>query len=439
MKRIVSLITTLVLATSLVAPAYAAEQNLEFYSLNNIYWYSSTEMTNSCFIGSGEGNTDYAGNQIFNDAQLSKIQQNQVFYEKAQDETGIPWQMLAVIHIREHSALRHGPANRQGPYQDFAKNPPEGVRAADGNGWKEGEYTDAEFQIATNWAANFIRGKAGNKADTLLSDQEAVKYTFFGYNGRAKVYVDQAKALGYTDEQAANGEGSPYVMNRADEQRDPTVNTTTWGQIKVDGGAIEYPANKDHGAYVMYASLAGIGTCYGGTTDPAAALKFLEKYITDTNEKYGKNFPLPTIAEFGTMQGTPGDLEPHPSSSANCWGAWDCGECTALSGWFVTQMTEYTYNSGNGINVVSYLMSHSDNIALGLTSGSEPRPLSVFSEKSSSDAGHTGVVLGVMEDGKLVTIENNYGHHTLIIRLRDPSNGMTFAYVGDKMKSQVGL
>ena len=37
-------------------------------------------------------------------------------------------------------------------------------------------------------------------------------------------------ALGYTEEEANWGEGSPYVMNMADEKRDPTKNPN-WKQM----------------------------------------------------------------------------------------------------------------------------------------------------------------------------------------------------------------
>lgn len=56
-------------------------------------------------------------------------------------------------------------------------------------------------------------------------------------------------------------------MNRADRQRDPAHNTTTWGQVKRDNGPIEYPANNQFGAFVMYAALTGIqgGSCSNTT------------------------------------------------------------------------------------------------------------------------------------------------------------------------------
>ena len=48
-------------------------------------------------------------------------------------------------------------------------------------------------------------------------------------------------------------------MNRADQKRDPTVEPTksnkTWGQIKKDFSSIEYPANEDYGAFVVYCAI----------------------------------------------------------------------------------------------------------------------------------------------------------------------------------------
>ena len=96
-------------------------------------------------------------------------------------------------------------------------------------------------------------------ANELSLVNSNVKYTFFAYNGIATVYKTQATSLGFSDAQAKNGEGSPYVMNRADAKRDPTVEPTksnnTWGQIKTDNGSLSYPANTDYGAYVVYCAL----------------------------------------------------------------------------------------------------------------------------------------------------------------------------------------
>jgi hypothetical protein len=119
-------------------------------------------------------------------------------------------------------------------------------------------------------------------------------------------------------------------------------------------------------------------------------------------------------------------------SGGSCWGGTYCGQCTALSGWFVTKMTGYTYGGGNGGEVVGNLK------AKGVPTGTEPRPFSVFSYATSSSAGHTGVVLGTLGSGTVITIENNWpGSGMLVIRkynIKAEHPDATFAYVGDKLK-----
>lgn len=206
------------------------------------------------------GNTDYAGNPIFNQAQLDTISKNQPIYEQAADEVGIPWQMLAVIHVRESGLSRSNPANGQGIYQFVSKQ---------GGPYPPGPVDDAEFLRQTKLAADFIKNKAAgtnypqNQSLSTSSGIEAIKDTFFSYNGRAQAYIDQAVKLGF-DGSTQGYEGSPYVMNKADAQRDPSVNKTTWGQIKTDHGGLEYPANNDYGAFVQYAALSGVAIGAGG-------------------------------------------------------------------------------------------------------------------------------------------------------------------------------
>ena len=188
---------------------------------------------------------DYRRHDILTSSQKAALNENKPFYQQAANAYGIPWQMLAAIHYRENKFSRSGPDNRNGPYQISGTNYP------------VGNYTDAQFQAATNDAAQFIAKTAGNRD---LSIRENVKRTFYAYNGMAGEYVTQAQNLGLSAG-AANGEGSPYVMNRADAKRDPTVEPTksgkTWGQIKRDHQGIEYPATNDYGAYIVYELLLG--------------------------------------------------------------------------------------------------------------------------------------------------------------------------------------
>lgn len=211
-------------------------------------------------------NKDYAGNQILTDEQLQKVSENQPFYEASAKKENIPWQIIAVIHLRESSLSRTGPGNGQGPYQDYERNAvPTSLRR--GGSWKVGAYSDQEFQTATDWIAEHIKNKYSLNPDKLSSDNNEVKNLFFRYNGQAGVYKRQATALGFNGK-TEGYEGSPYVVNRIDLKRDPTVEPTksnrTWGQIKTDGGSISYPANSDYGAFVTYLALGG--RTNGGTT-----------------------------------------------------------------------------------------------------------------------------------------------------------------------------
>lgn len=228
---------------------------------------------NDCVTGGGGSignNTDYEGNQILTDDQMAQIEKLQPVYQASGEKYGVPWQMIAVVHLREHGLATSGPSNGQGPYQDYERdNVPSELRS--GSGWKIGEYTDEEFQIATDWCAADLSRRAG---DRDLNDDNVVKDVFFAYNGKASVYIDQAKNLGFSDEEANWGEGSPYVMNKADAQRDPNKNPTGWGQIKEDNGPIVYPANQDYGAYVVYAGLGG-----GSGTASATSAKDTGPYI----------------------------------------------------------------------------------------------------------------------------------------------------------------
>lgn len=206
-------------------------------------------------------NLDHAGQTILTDGQLQAIKANQAVYEQAASQVGIPWQMIAVIHVREHGLQISNPGNGQGIYQFLDKG---------GGPYPPGPVSQEEFLRQSILAATFIKGKAGsnyapNRDLDLQSRPEAIKDTFFSYNGRAKVYEEQARAVGFNDPNQGY-EGSPYVMNKADAKRDPVTNPTGWGQIKKDRGPIEYPANGDYGAYVQYAALTGTNISGGCNT-----------------------------------------------------------------------------------------------------------------------------------------------------------------------------
>lgn len=273
-RSVVFIAILLASSTSSAVRAINGVYDPDFYQSNGIYYYHPGDAAN-CVISQGtttssggisngngaNGNKDYAGNTIIPNDQMEKIKKFQPIYEEAAKKENIPWQIFAVIHIRESVLADFNPDNGQGVYQDYERG---------GNGGQDyppGPVDDAELLRQTIYAGTIVKEKAGDKFSLLQKgDADAIKDMFFGYNGRAAGYVEQAKSLGFTE----GYEGSPYVMNRADQKRDPTVEPTksngTWGQVKVDNGPIGYPANGDYGAYVMYAALAGVPATTGGCT-----------------------------------------------------------------------------------------------------------------------------------------------------------------------------
>lgn len=245
------------------------QEHKEAIDRNSVHYFKGTGEAGSCESGvslSAGDNKDYAGRDILTREQLNAISQNQPFYERAADRAGIPWQMIAVVHVRETGLARANPSNGQGIYQ---------ILSGEGGPYPTGPVNDDEFQRQTDFAANFIKGKAAanyeeNKTLNKSASADIIKDTFFSYNGRASAYAEQAQSLGFNPN-TQGYEGSPYVMNKADAQRDPEQSPNSWGQIKQDHGPIEYPANSDYGAFVQYAGLTGAdlgGTCDGSVSGP---------------------------------------------------------------------------------------------------------------------------------------------------------------------------
>lgn len=211
-------------------------------------------------------NKDYEGNQILSDDQMSKINQYKPLYEKIVEGTQIPWQIMATIHYLENGLSRttsHDPLCNNGQcsngiFQVITKQYEAGIEVTDEQFVQMGkDAIAAELKIYSS-GINF-------------KNSDDVKRFFFTYNGKAQKYIQQARDLGFSEKEANNGEGSPYVMNRADQQRDPNHNKTTWGQIKQDHGPLEYPANQHYGAFIIYQVLGGTASVNGCSTGISGA------------------------------------------------------------------------------------------------------------------------------------------------------------------------
>ena len=211
---------------------------------------------------------NYDGERVLDDDQIKAIEENQPLYEKIVEGTDYPWQIMATIHYLEYGLGRNitkgdplcnGGGCSNGLFQTIYNQYPIMGYVDDDNFVKMGKDAVTELQQSNS--------------DLDLTKDGDIKKLFFRYNGTAGVYKQQARDLGFSEEEAENGEGSPYVMNRYDRERDPKYNKTTWGQIKRDYGPIEYPANMHFGAYVIYTAIGGgsggsskgrCGKTYGG-------------------------------------------------------------------------------------------------------------------------------------------------------------------------------
>lgn len=244
-----------ILLNFIFAPSIQAlkEKTWDTYDLNNIFYYNPDGencTTSSSSITSGS-NQLYSGDAILDQNSFQKITKNQPFYESSAKKYNLPWQLLAALHFREAGANRYNPNNGQGAYQLYSYT----AGGTNENAFKPaGEISDAEFQRQTDIVADLVKNNYG--ANLNLNTDDDIKTFFFRYNGTAKSYIAQARDLGFNEAEANRGEGSPYVMNLADEQRDSRKNPN-WKQIIHDGGKMDSPANLQPGAFVIYAFLGG--------------------------------------------------------------------------------------------------------------------------------------------------------------------------------------
>lgn len=295
--------TVLVVLSSNVCSAISDAQRQIFnYGIN---YFNETVCENITDSDTGlniSGNKTYKGTKIFSDSDLKKIQALKPFYVKAiqQENSNISWQLLAVVHYREASLSRSGPGNGQGPYQDFERNNvPASLKS--GGGWKTGSYSDEEFLTATRWAVKALEAKAkANGLDNGPYTNNQVKTLLFAYNGKAGLYIQQAlNYLGMDGAAAKRGEGSPYVMNLADERRDGSKHPSEWQQYGSDGGNIG-PANQVPGGFLMYAALGGAsssGSSSSTSSSSSATSQGTGRIIwtgdsrTEGMQQYIENYP----------------------------------------------------------------------------------------------------------------------------------------------------
>lgn len=157
-------------------------------------------------------------------------------------------------------------------------------------------------------------------------------------------------------------------------------------------------------ALEFYEKFGGASIC-GRSSDGGDPLAYLQQYIIDTNKTYGFNYKVPESFTLGVALNTPNDDS--PTKAGSCWGATFCGQCTAMSGWFVHKMTDYQLGAtGHGGQTASKIAFEN-----GLQTSRTPTTFSIFSY-SSGKYGHTGVVVAVDDNGGITTVENNSDNYS---------------------------
>lgn len=357
----------------------------------------------STTAGSNGNYTNYAGDQVLTEKELEQLERNIPYYQQALDETGaeqeygINWQMLAAIQKAE-TGLGWANANSDGIYQILGLNVDPSATI-----------TPEEYVRQTKLAIGVLISKI-NALNLDLSQDEHIKKLFFSYNGLAPQYINRAIKMGFSQEEADSGEGSPYVMNRYDARRDPynkEAVDSLWlgifvnvydnaGNVvgsKYDSSLAYYP----FGTYTVYTALGGANYCKdetitsGGLTLSQAKI-FMNDYIKnvecsewdlycDHGSVYGPKANCVTFVQYFISRFTSaGTLNP-------------IGD----GGWVVSNLTGTDVESS--IGVYNHTLDYS---AKGFQyGGNTPRPFAIFSTGSGlcGDVicGHTGVVLGIDE------------------------------------------
>ena len=241
----------------------------------------------------------------------------------------MPWQILAVLHYREHSLNVSNPSNGQGIYQLYSYT----SGGTNSNAFKPaGPVTTEEFLRQTKIAAKLVKQQYGPEL-TANPDSRMVKKMFYRYNGEA--YQQQALDMGFTPEQASIGEGSPYVMSRADAKRDSTKGGMSWYMYVGDHQSTTGHNERNFGAYVVYLALGGFtdnsGTsgCSSSNSQPGtggysggghqvisqtAVDLAWHRYDTETDSatrayfSSGRKDPTPAYSEAQRKAGNVGDV-----------------------------------------------------------------------------------------------------------------------------------
>ena len=345
--------------------------------------------------------TNYAGDQVLTDSQITLLQSNIPIYEQAIQNTGagqhgINWQFMATLHYQETGLNRYNPDNGQGVYQMYTYVNETGNTFPPADEISEEEFLRQSELVITEELIPMITSN-----DLNLSNPDDIKRFFFSFNGRAQQYIDKALAMGFSQEEANNGEGSPYVMNKYDAARDPDspdMDPNWPGRFVADGVYDPSSVGANYGAFTIYSAIGGADVCIssvssgGLTLEQAQAL--MADYIYDVNctdydiycthsSAYGPKANCVTFVQYFIDRFT----------SATGIAA------TGNGGWVVSNLTGTDVSSPFGLYAASLDYSSKGFVYGGFV----PKAFAIFSTGhgvSMCDGvkcGHTGVVLGINE------------------------------------------
>ncbi len=319
---------------------------------------------------------------------ISGAQKYKSFYESTSSSTGIPWPLIAAIHGRETSFSRTNPGNGQGLFQ-FAS------RAASGQTFSPGPVSDDDFAKQLQLLGEDLKTRYGYTDGS----EDNIKMVFFSYNGQAGVYKEQAQRLGFSNP----ADGSPYVMNLADSNRDSRTNSS-WVQIRTDHGSPE-KADLVPGAFLIYSALGGAQFGNGGVcvSSGSGVVDIARAELAKGIKEIPKDCDINGSPSCGT------EIDKYTDNHPEFW-------CADFVSWVFREAGKpFTGGSSGGwrIPAVASLATWFQNNATYLSGTEIPQPGDVIFINygrsvagTTQDGDHTGIVERV-EGNTVYTIEGN--------------------------------
>lgn len=242
---ILALITGTIVSQTCFAKTSLNEYDEKVFSQNDILYYEPCETvddSSSNSISVCNATLPAATIKMLEGAGIKeKAEQNMERYEYAQNETGVPWQIIAAIHYREGG-------------MDPDKSMTNGEKLYNHVN-SDGVSVSADANEDAKKAAELLKDHAVSYYDVdITTDQsvDALGKAFLSYN-RGGMYIDSYCGNGdhsYTE--------SPYVMNYFDQDHMGMlwIHADSWcnGENK---NSVEGGQNKQLGALTVYAYLCG--------------------------------------------------------------------------------------------------------------------------------------------------------------------------------------